>query len=252
MLITPKLQTLSSLKHRVSGSQAATLDRFTASSPTNSSDKAWQIARLRQKLPVELPKTEFSDLHRLLQANGTEELAPQLEKAYSVAATAHAGMTRQDGTPYIHHPARVCALLIEKCKVDDVSVLQAALLHDVVEDTNLSVKEIESQFGKKTAEYVDWLTKPSAEGFTSKEELNAFQAQRLARAPKSVKMIKVADRMDNVSDLHLLPPDGKMERYLKDTRQNYLGLAAETDRDLHRALDTRVHQLETLVALTAA
>lgn len=88
--------------------------------------------------------------------------------------------------------------------------------------------------------------------FASKEKLNAYQADRLTRAPKQVRMIKVADRVDNVSDLHLLPNDGKMERYLKDTRENYLNLAKNTDPALYRFLDRRVSQLENLAELSAA
>lgn len=212
----------------------------------------WQIARLRQKLPSELPRTTFAEIEALLVKSGSEELAPAVKKAYSVAESAHAGMTRQDGTPYIHHPARVCAFLISECGVKDGEVLQAALLHDVVEDTPVTVKDIEAQFGQKTAEYVDWLTKPPAEGFASKEQLNAYQADRIARAPQQVRMVKVADRIDNVSDLHLLPSDGKMERYLKDTRENYLRLAKDTDPALYRFLDLRVSQLENLAELDAA
>jgi (p)ppGpp synthase/HD superfamily hydrolase len=117
----------------------------------------WQLARLRQKLPTELPKTGFADIEALLVKSGSEELNPAVKKAYSMAESAHAGMTRQDGTPYIHHPARVCAFLISECGVKDVEVLQAALLHDVVEDTSVTVSDIEAQFGRRTAEYVDWL-----------------------------------------------------------------------------------------------
>ncbi len=228
------------------------LDAFSRSTPAHGTQRMWQIARLRQKLPAELPQTDFADIEALLAKNGSEELTPAVRKAYSVAESAHAGMTRQDGTPYIHHPARVCAFLISECGVKDGEVLQAALLHDVVEDTSVTVKDIEAQFGRKTAEYVDWLTKPSPEGFASKEQLNAYQADRIARAPQQVRMVKVADRVDNVSDLHLLPSDGKMERYLKDTRQNYLKLAKDTDPALYRFLELRVSQLENLAELNAA
>ena len=227
-------------------------DSFVRSSQARGLDTMWRIARLRQKLPTELPQTDFTDIEALLEKRGCKNLTASVKKAYSVAESAHAGMTRQDGTPYIHHPARVCAFLISECGVKDAEVLQAALLRDVVEDTSVTVKDIEAQFGKKTAEYVDWLTKPSADAFASKEQLNAYQAGRIARAPRQVRMVKVADRIDNVSDLHLLPNDGKMERYLKDTRENYLKLAKDTDPALFRFLDLRVSQLENLAELNAA
>ena len=253
MLITAARTSLTSIATPLHSSKSTSVpDSFARSNPTRGVETRWQIARLRQKLPTELPKTGLADLEALLVKNGSEELTPAVRKAYSVAESAHAGTTRQDGTPYIHHPARVCAFLISECGVRDAEVLQAALLHDVVEDTSVTVKDIEAQFGRRTAEYVDWLTKPSADGFASKEQLNAYQASRIARAPREVRMVKVADRVDNVSDLHLLPNDGKMERYLKDTRENYCQLAKDTDPALYRSLDLRVSQLEMLAELSAA
>ena len=227
-------------------------DTYTPASRSLGADSRWQIARIRQKLPTELPQTNFSHIEKLLKSKASPEVTEAVKKAYEVAEAAHAQDTRQDGTPYIHHPARVCAFLISECDVTQPEVLQAALLHDVVEDTPTTIQDIEANFGKKTAEYVDWLTKPSQEGFGSKQELNAHQAGRIKRAPKEVRMIKLADRMDNISDLHLLPPNGKMERYVKDTRENYLDLAAQTDLKIYGKMQLRVTQLEQLAHLRAA
>ena len=227
-------------------------DTYTPAGRSSRPDTRWQLALIRQKLPNELPHTNFSHIEQLLKKKGSMEVTAAVKKAYDVAESAHAGDTRQDGTPYIHHPARVCAFLISECGVTQPEVLQAALLHDVVEDTPTTIQDIEAHFGKKTAEYVNCLTKPSQEGFRSKQELNAFQAERIERSPKEVRMIKLADRIDNISDLHLLPPDGKMERYVKDTRDNYLELAARTDSHLYHKIHGRISQLEQLVQLRAA
>ena len=221
-------------------------DTFRSPSGPETADPRWAIARIRQSLPSQVERTNLTDLHKLLDERGLGRHKQSLSKAYEVARKAHAGVTREEGTPYIHHPARVCATLIKTGGITDIDVLNAALLHDVVEDSPLTVSDIKHQFGGRTAGFVELLTKPSSSAFSSKEECNRFQAQRLAAAPREVRMVKVADRLDNVGDLHLLPPNGKMSRYLKDTRENYLPLAQDTSDALHAALQLRVCQLERL------
>ncbi len=243
---------LASVLPRHTSKQPNAGDAYIPSGRASELDSKWQLARIRQKLPTELPTTNFSHIEKLLKSKASPEVTEAVKKAYEVAEAAHARDTRQDGTPYIHHPARVCAFLIAECGVTQPEVLQAALLHDVVEDTPTTIQDIEATFGKKTAEYVDWLTKPSSPNFNSKEERNAYQAARIERSPKEVRMIKLADRMDNISDLHLLPPNGKMERYVKDTRENYLDLAAQTDLKIYGKMQLRVTQLEQLAHLRAA
>lgn len=215
-------------------------------------ESKWQVARLRQALPSSVERTGLAELSLLLDQHGLSEHKEAISKAYKVAEAAHAGVTRQEGSPYIHHPARVCAMLIKEADVKDPDILCAALLHDVVEDTPMTVADIKAQFGVRTSDFVEWLTKPDSSKFPSKEACNRYQAERLSRAPREVRLVKVADRLDNVGDLHLLPNNGKMEKYLRDTRENYLPLAQATSEVLFRKLDTRVAQLERLAQLQQA
>ena len=246
MLISTQLLTLPAKKINVKTNiQSSRLDQFSRTRHS-AVDPRWEIAKLRQKLPTGVETTNWNDLASALNKQGLSEHIPFLSQAYQVADVAHAGVTRQEGTAYIHHPARVCENLISKHGIKDPNVLAAALLHDVVEDSPLTVSDIREQFGSKTAEYVDWLTKPEASKFASKQARNEFQAQRIAKAPREVRMVKLADRLDNIGDLHLLPANGKMPRYLKDTRENYLPLAQATDAKMTSAIQTRLNQLEQL------
>lgn len=120
-----------------------------------------------------------------------------LARAWALADHAHAGQTRRGkfAEPYIWHPVRVAKLV--RSGGDDV-VMAAALLHDVLEDTDVTASVIESEFGGIVAEIVLEVTRPA--GMTSK----AYWKHLLEAAPRmshAARLIKVADAVDNVRDL---------------------------------------------------
>jgi (p)ppGpp synthase/HD superfamily hydrolase len=227
-----------------------TRSHFSSSTANQATCKKWELARLQNSLPQQVERTDWNALETMLKQQGLEHDMPKLKAAYHVAEKAHAGVYREEGSPYIHHPARACAILIEQCGVRDSDILAASLLHDVVEDSPVTLEQLKGQFGERTAELVDWVTKPDASGFPSKGARNHFQSERMKRAPEGARLVKIADRLDNVSDLHLNPIPDKLDGYVKDTEDHYLELAQSTSPTMHRALTHRLSQLRRVSALT--
>lgn len=119
-------------------------------------------------------------------------------RAAAFAARKHDGQTRADGnTPYFSHVSRVVLILSHVFGVRDPEVLTAAFLHDVVEDTATDYDELEEAFGARVADYVIALTKNMMLPKKRREE--EYQA-RLVAAPEAVKIAKLADLFDNLSD----------------------------------------------------
>ncbi len=119
-------------------------------------------------------------------------------RAASFAARKHHGQTRADNqTPYFSHVARVTLILSHVFGCDDEEILTAALLHDTIEDTSTDYDEVAELFGERVADYVVTLTK---NGMLPKQEREEEYAERLAGAPEAVKIAKMADLYDNLSD----------------------------------------------------
>lgn len=124
-----------------------------------------------------------------------------LSMASGFALAAHAGQKRKfTGEHYYEHPKRVCEILGNH-GYDDIDVLVAALLHDVVEDTHVTLAQIEEWFGSEVAELVNWLTKLKHAHPLKRAEKKRIEAERLKGAPAIVKTIKLADRLDNMTIL---------------------------------------------------
>lgn len=134
-------------------------------------------------------------LARMLHRNTARELG--VMNVFDFATAAHDGGFRKDGvTPYIHHPARVMDKLA-KYDVTDPAILSAALLHDVVEDTNVTLGRIRDVFGDAVADIVQELTKDKTgdKAVTRKEYVARFKTA----SPKAC-LIKLVDRADNLND----------------------------------------------------
>jgi guanosine-3',5'-bis(diphosphate) 3'-pyrophosphohydrolase len=127
--------------------------------------------------------------------------------AYELALRAHAGQLRLSGEPYLVHPAAVAEILVE-LELDVESVV-AALLHDVVEDTPITLAEIEASFGSEVAGLVDGVTKLSQIKFrTSVEEQAGNLRKMLLAMARDIRviLIKLADRLHNMRTIRHLPP----------------------------------------------
>jgi (p)ppGpp synthase/HD superfamily hydrolase len=118
-------------------------------------------------------------------------------QAFRYAALKHRQQTLADGvTPYFVHVVRVCWILRDVFQIKDTATIVASVLHDVVEDTNTGVEEIEELFGKTIAKYVDLLTKDPT---LPKRQRNRDYDEKLLNAPETVQIAKLADLYDNLS-----------------------------------------------------
>jgi len=129
-----------------------------------------------------------------------------IHRAYVFAAHAHAGQQRSSGEPYINHPLAVASIL-SKIHLDDTSII-TALLHDTVEDTDVTHADIARHFGDQVARLVDGVTKIGQIKFTSSEHKQAenFRKMILATAKDlRVLLVKLADRMHNMRTLQYMP-----------------------------------------------
>lgn len=149
----------------------------------------------------------------------------EILKAYSFAEAAHNGQTRDSGEAYINHPLAVANILVEM-NLDTTSII-AALLHDVVEDTEISIEEITTRFGSEVASLVDGLTKLSKIVFQNKQEQQVENLRKMFLAmAKDIRvfLIKLADRMHNMRTLSYLPSE-RRKKIARETLEIYAPLA---------------------------
>lgn len=148
-----------------------------------------------------------------------------VEEAFDKAKDAHDGQFRRSGDPYIIHPLAVANILAELQM--DHQTLMAALLHDVIEDTDVTKEELAAQFGESVAELVDGVSKLTQIEFKSKAEAQAhnFQKMTLAMAKDiRVILVKLADRLHNMRTLGPLHPE-KRRRIALETLDIYAPIA---------------------------
>ena len=149
-----------------------------------------------------------------------------LSKAYEFAVKAHEKQKRDEGSPYIIHPIAVANILTE-LKLDSATIA-TGLLHDTIEDTTATYKNIENEFGKEVANLVEGVTKISE--FESKAETNSkaenFRKLILATSKDiRVLLVKLADRLHNMRTINFVKNDEKKIRKAKETMEIYAPLA---------------------------
>lgn len=149
-----------------------------------------------------------------------------IEKAYNVAKEAHKNQFRASGEPYFLHPEAVALITANELKLDTTSVC-AALLHDTVEDTELTSEDIENMFGSVMAQLVNGVTKLNKVFFSSKTAAQAASFRKMLLAMTNdvrVILIKLADRLHNIRTLQYLP-EVKQKYIAKETIEIYAPLA---------------------------
>lgn len=168
---------------------------------------------------------DFTDLREQLAQYLSNEQVEQISQAYVTAKEAHEGQSRYTGEPYITHPVEV-ARILANLRMDHHSIM-AALLHDVLEDTQIEKKQLAEKFGEKVAELVDGVSKLKQIRFESKAEAQAENFRKMMLAMSAdirVIIIKLADRLHNMRTLAALPFE-KKRRIGMETLEIYAPIA---------------------------
>jgi len=153
--------------------------------------------------------------------------ASTILKAINFAAIKHRGQRRKDveAAPYINHPIEVAELLARVGGVTDIVVLQGAILHDTIEDTETTPGELEAAFGPEVRRVVEEVTDDKR---LSKAERKRLQIERAPRLSERAKQIKIADKISNVKAVIDAPPAGwpleRRREYLDWTERVVAGL----------------------------
>ena len=166
--------------------------------------------------------------------NGTTHAAagryPHLHRAVNLAALWHTGQDRKyTSLPYIVHPLRVMSLVREVS--DNEDMLIAAVLHDVVEDTPVSLDTIRDEFGDRAADLVGWLTDVSTPADGNRAARKAIDAEHTVRAPADAQTIKLADLIDNTASI--TRGDPHFARVYMAEKERLLGVLTKGDARLH-------------------
>lgn len=154
------------------------------------------------------------------------EQIQQVRRSYFYAEQAHDGQKRKSGEPYVTHPLAAANILAE-LRLDHQS-LMAAMLHDVIEDTDITYSGIETQFGKPVADIVDGVSKLTHLEFETKAEAQASNFQKMVLAMTEdirVILVKLADRLHNMRTLGAMPGH-KQRRIARETLDIYAPIAA--------------------------
>ncbi|NCD43379.1 MAG: bifunctional (p)ppGpp synthetase/guanosine-3',5'-bis(diphosphate) 3'-pyrophosphohydrolase, partial [Bacteroidia bacterium] len=156
----------------------------------------------------------YRKLLRAWKSDRKEEDHPLVRKAFEFALKAHDGVRRKSGEPYIYHPVEVARICAAEIGLGRTSII-CALLHDVVEDTDYSIEDIENQFGQKVGQIIDGLTKIAA--INLEKENASAQAENFKKmlltlsADVRVILIKLADRLHNMRTLESMPHEKQLK-----------------------------------------
>lgn len=167
-------------------------------------------------IDIEAEKSEILKRYRALLRACKSTLKKgdkkMIRMAFDMAVESHKDMRRKSGEPYIYHPIAVAQIAAEEIGLGTTSIV-CALLHDVVEDTDISLEDIEREFGKKVAKIIDGLTKISGV-FDANSSIQAenFRKMLLTLADDvRVILIKLADRLHNMRTMNFMPRDKQLK-----------------------------------------
>lgn len=180
-------------------------------------------------IPSSPPPSEFEEPAYRVFLDSLDYLSPadvsRIQAAYAFSANAHADQKRMSGEAYITHPLAVAGAVVEWRM--DADAICAALLHDVLEDTGTSKRELAELFGKEVAELVDGLSKLDKMEFASYQEAQAENFRKMLMAMARdlrVVLIKLADRQHNLQTMASMRPD-KRRRIAMETLDIYAPIA---------------------------
>src|SRR6185369_7513829 len=179
------------------------------------------MATLRHPFQSNVKVTRFRDLMKQVRASRPNDDLVVIERAYEYALQHHEGQSRASGEPYVIHPIGVAQILSDM-KLDP-NAIAAGLLHDLVEDTSVTIVDIRKEFGEQVAHLVEGVTKISKINFSTREERQAENLRKMMLAMVDdirVVLIKLADRLHNMRTLDALPPE-RQETIARETLDIY-------------------------------
>ena len=159
----------------------------------------------------------YDELIKMIDDSGKDFDKEMIDRAYKLALSAHGEQKRKSGLPYILHPVSVACILVE-LGMDSESIT-AALLHDVVEDTDVELETIRKQFGPDIANLIDGVTKLGKIPFSSREEQQAENIRKMLIAMADdirVIIIKLADRLHNMRTIECMPEQKRRDKALEN------------------------------------
>lgn len=167
----------------------------------------------------------YKEIQNYLRSRTTREQRKNIRKAFSLALNAHKDMRRRSGEPYILHPLEVSLIVLKNMNLGATSVI-CALLHDVVEDTDFTLQDIEALFGEEVARIIDGLTKIDEVSDTQISiQIENFKKVLLTLSTDArAILIKIADRLHNMRTLDAMPPE-KQQKIASETMFLYAPLA---------------------------
>ncbi len=173
-------------------------------------DNTWQRARFKKQLSAL-----------------SEEDQNTLRDALAFAEERHKGQLRKGGGPYILHPIRIANILMDEwCITDKPHVIAAALLHDVVEDTQTTLKEIKDAFGDDVGKLVDGMTM-----WKGSETFETY-CTRVRRGPEMLRVIKCADTMDNLRSWYETDDPLKFTQWWRQANDHVIPIARSVSDDI--------------------
>ena len=167
----------------------------------------------------------FEEIKRKALSYNPDLCVERLTRAFEIARSAHEGQVRNTGEPYLIHPLAVAKILADMEL--DCDSLVGALLHDVVEDTEMTTEDVAAEFGEGVATIVDGVTKLGKIQYTTKEEQQVENLRKMFLAmAKDVRviLIKLADRLHNMRTLKYMSEEKQREK-ARETLEVYAALA---------------------------
>ncbi len=183
------------------------------------------LSRLPFRPSEDGPSDSLEALIRVVKARNPKVDPKQIQRVHAFAEEAHHGQKRLSGEDFIEHPVAVATIVADLGM--DLTTIEAAMLHDVVEDTTLTIADIRDEFGEQVATMVDGLTKLDAIKFRSREQEQAENVRKMIIAMAQdirILLIKLADRLHNMRTLDVFSRQ-KQEQKANETLEIYAPLA---------------------------
>jgi GTP pyrophosphokinase len=192
----------------------------------------------------EFTKNAFAKLVKEFEEN-TDDVV-KITKAFSTAADLHSGQSR-DGSkePYINHALKVALILSDELKMRDVDLICAALLHDILQEGNNSEKldQIKKNFGENVFNIVQTLTEHPSANENRQQSLESY-FQNISNSPKTLRVVELADRLDNVRFFKNAVKKDKAIRYKEETQKYVVPIAEQTDETLAFKLSVALYEIK--------